>query len=73
MSKKAANTIINLLASAQSTAEGLKALKELADTARHAAALGQQLQAAAAAVEDLIDTLAPCVGCTVEDVYGFAE
>jgi hypothetical protein len=69
MAKRTVETITNLLATAESTGEALKALTELAEAARHAAALGTQLQEAAATVENLIDRLAPCVGCTVEDVY----
>jgi hypothetical protein len=69
MTKKTAEAITNLLATAESTAEALKTLTELAEAARHAAALGAQLQDAAATVENVIDRLAPCVGCTVEDVY----
>jgi hypothetical protein len=53
---------------AQGTADAFRALTELANTARHVAALAAQ-QAAAAAVEDRIDVLTPCVGCTVADVY----
>jgi protein involved in temperature-dependent protein secretion len=69
MTKRTLETITNLLATAESTGEALKALRELAEAARHTAALGAKLQDAAATVEDLIDRLAPCVGCTVEDVY----
>ena len=62
-------TITNLLATAENTAEAMNALRELAETARHAAALAAQLQDAAETVENLIDRLAPRVGCTVEDIY----
>jgi hypothetical protein len=69
MTKRVEDTLAGLLASAQGTAEALGALTRLAETARHAAALGAQLQDIAATVETLIDTLAPRMGCTVEDVY----
>jgi hypothetical protein len=45
------------------------ALTELARAARDAADLSRQLHATAEMVENLIDGLAPRIGCTVEDVY----
>jgi hypothetical protein len=66
--QKRKTTVTNLLRGA-TTAEGTRALTELATIARNAAALGRQLQAKVAAIEDLIDRLAVCTGTTVEDVY----
>ena len=42
-------------------------LTELAQHARSVSYLGQQLEATATRIEDLIGKL--CVGCTFEDVY----
>jgi hypothetical protein len=61
--------VTNILGSAQNVAEGLMALTDLARAARDAADLSRQLHATAEMVEDLIDRLAPCIGCAVEDVY----
>jgi predicted Rossmann fold nucleotide-binding protein DprA/Smf involved in DNA uptake len=69
MRKRKNYAVAKLLASAQDSVGALRALTTLAEAARHAADLGMQLQAMAADVEEQIDRLAPCVGCTVDDVY----
>jgi hypothetical protein len=61
MRKGTEDAVNNLLASAQSTAEAVKALTGLAEAARHAATFGIELQTMAATVERLIDILAPRV------------
>jgi Subunit ChlI of Mg-chelatase/Magnesium chelatase, subunit ChlI len=66
--RKKANNTAKRLASTQGKA-GRQALTELAKHARGIAHFGMQLQTTATRIEDLIDRLAPCVGCTVEDVY----
>ncbi|MGE0035546.1 MAG: hypothetical protein AB7S93_07925 [Xanthobacteraceae bacterium] len=59
---------------AAATTEALAILRALAKLAQTTADLGGELQRIAASVEHTLDTLAPRVGCTVEDVYfGGAE
>jgi hypothetical protein len=67
--RKPTDAVADILASAQNAAEALRALTELAQAAQAAADLSSQLHATAERVEDLIDRLAPRVGCTVDEVY----
>jgi hypothetical protein len=67
--KRAKHTTAKRLVRTQDTAKALKALTGLARAARGTAHLGMQQQAQATRIEDLIDRLAACVGCTVEEVY----